>query len=95
MINFPDWVGMPKRQSKQQLATKRLRYLLCNAALHRNGRANIASFAHTIGMETTTIHFYVKKGGLSQAAADKAESIFGSELIRAEWLTDPLSIEVD
>lgn len=95
MINFPAWVDTPKRQSKQQLASKRLKFLLCNAALQHTGRGNIAAFAETIGLEMTTVHLYVKKGALSRPAAETAEEIFGRKLIRAEWLTDPLSMKVD
>lgn len=92
MINFPDWVELPKRQSKQQLAAKRLRYMLSRAALERVGYGNISTFAISIGLERNTVHLYVKNGRLSVPAATMAEEVFGKELIRAEWLLNPLAI---
>lgn len=95
MINFPEWVDQPKRQSKRQLAEKRLRYLMVRAALTVSGSATVASFASAIGLERTTVNLYTKKGKLSIRAAKKAEEVFGRDLIRAEWLTNPLAIEAE
>lgn len=92
MITFPDWVCNPKRQSKAQLASKRLRYLVLNAAVKRTVNGNIVSFGVMIGLQRGAVHSYIKAGAFSQASALRAEQIFGQDLIRAEWLTDPLSI---
>lgn len=93
MVNFPNWVTAPKRQSKQQLAVKRLRYLCLRATIEDAPGGNIASFSEAIGMERTTIHLYVKLGKFSAPAAQRAEDHFGTDLISAEWLIDPLSID--
>ena len=89
---FPDWVEKPKRQPRRQLAIKRLQYVVMNAALHRGGAGNIAAFAKVMGMERTTIASYIRHGRFSHPAALLAETTFGADLIKKEWLTDPLDI---
>lgn len=92
MINFPTWVEMPKRQPKRQLAAKRLRYLVLRASIARTFGGHVTAFATELGMDKTTIHTYIKLGKFSAPAASAAEELFGSDLIRAEWLTNPLDI---
>lgn len=89
---FPDWVIKPKRQTRRQLAVKRLQYLVMNAALQHGGAGNVATFARALGMERCTISTLIRHGKFSHPAAALAESIFGEELIKKEWLTDPLDI---
>lgn len=95
MIKFPTWVETPRRQPKQQLAAKRLRYLVVRASIQRTFGGHIASFATAIGMDKSTIHLYIKLGKFSKPSAEMAENIFGSDVIQADWLTSPLTIEVD
>jgi hypothetical protein len=93
MINFPTWVELPKRQPAKQLAIKRLRYVVLRAVIERTSSGHIAAFAESIGMDKSTIHNYIKLGKFSRPAADIAERIYGKDLIRAEWLTNPLDID--
>jgi hypothetical protein len=93
MINFPEWVTTPKGQSEEKLASKRLKYIICRAALEKLGAGNITAFGRAINLESTTLHLYVKLGAVSKVAAERAEKAFGRKLIRAKWLTNPLEIE--
>ena len=90
---FPDWVAKPKRQTRRQLAVKRLKFVVMNAALQRGGAANVATFAKAMGMDRCTISTYIKHGRFSHPAALLAETVFGADLIKKEWLTDPLDID--
>lgn len=89
---FPEWVTKPKKQTRRQLAVKRLRFVIMNAALQRGGAGNVATFAKELGMERTTISSYIRHGRFSHPAAALAELTFGADLIKKEWLTDPLDI---
>lgn len=90
---FPDWVTKPKKQPRRQLAVKRLRFVIMNAALQRGGAGNVATFAKEMGMERTTISSYIRAGRFSYPAAALAEQTFGVDLIKKEWLTDPLTMD--
>jgi hypothetical protein len=92
-IVFPDWVAKPKRQTRRDIAVKRLQYIVMNAALQRGGAGNISTFAKVMGMERCTISTYIKHGRFSHPAAALAESVFGADLVKKEWLTDPLDID--
>lgn len=89
---FPDWVTKPKRQTRRQMAVKRLQFVVMNAALQRAGAGNIAAFAKLLGMERTTISTYIRQGHFSHPAALLAETTFGTDLVQKEWLTNPLDI---
>lgn len=92
-IEFPSWVTSPKRLTRRQLASNRLRFLVMNAALQAGGAGNVATFAHALGMHRTTITSQIKAGKFSHPAAVLAEKTFGQALVRKEWLTDPLNID--
>lgn len=93
MIDFPDWVNIPKKQTQLQLARKRLRFLVLRAAVQATVAGNIVSFGEAIGLHRATMHNYIKTGSFSIVAAARAEIVFGVELIRKEWLTNPLDID--
>lgn len=87
---FPDWVVKPNRQTRRQSAVKRLKFIVMNAALQHSGAGNVATFAKALDMERSTISGYIRHGRFSYPAAARAESVFGADLIKKEWLTDPL-----
>ncbi len=93
MVNFPDWVELPKRQAPEDLAAKRLRYLVIRASVEHNFGANIASFSKAIGKERSTVHMYIKNGKFTDSVAMLCEQVFGKKSLRAEWLINPLEIE--
>lgn len=92
-IEFPLWVTNSKRLTRRQLASNRLRFLVMNTALQARGAGNVATFAHALGMHRTTISSQIKAGKFSHPAAALAEKTFGAQLVRKEWLTDPLNID--
>lgn len=92
MIKFPSWVVLPKRAPKNDQALKVLRYLVIRASFATSASANVADFATAIGLDRTTIHSYMKKGKFSIRAARAAEAHYGPELIKADWLINPLEL---
>lgn len=92
MVNFPQWVSLPKRQARLSLVQKRLQYVVMRAALEKCGAGNVAAFATAIGMERNTIYTYIRQGKFSKRTAAMAEEVFGTDLVKAEWLLNPMDI---
>jgi hypothetical protein len=87
---YPDWVNKPKTQSPKELAKKRLRYILLNAALHIGDRASYYPFAKLTGMHHTTFCMAVERGNFSLGTALIIESHVGRHLAPHEVLVNPL-----
>lgn len=91
-LQFPEWVDAPKRQSKAALASKRLQYILCRAALVTVPSGNIAQFALRVGVDRSSLHNFVRKGAFSAKTAIAIEECVGREHTPHEYLRNPLSI---
>jgi hypothetical protein len=91
-IQFPAWVDTPKRQSKQDRASKRLQFLLCNAALQTVPGGSIAEFARKAQVERSSLHTFVRNGSFSAKTAVKIEKFVGRDTLPYEFLMSPLEI---
>jgi len=91
-VDFPRWVETPKRQSKESLATKRLQYLLCRAALATVPGGSITEFAAKAGVERSSLHTFVRKGEFSAKTAVAIEEFVGRDHTPHEFLRNPLGI---
>jgi len=90
-MKFPTWVDEPKRQTKAQLATKRLKYLIERAVIEK-GCGSIGGLAANAGVDRTSIHKHIEAGRFSEVMATTLESFAGAELLPRQALTDPLAI---
>ncbi len=90
-MKFPLWVTKTRGQQKQ--ASARLRYILTSVAVKLGPRASIRAFAEAVGCDHSTLAYYVKQGFFSADMAHQVENALGSDIIRADWLTNPLSID--
>lgn len=94
MIRFPHWVAHPSTQPKSDLAVKRLRFLVLNAAIQKTMTGNISSFSAFCDLDRTQVHAYLRAGRFSPNMAEAIEDAIGDrDLIRKEWLVFPLRIE--
>lgn len=92
-MQFPSWV-LKTRGAKQQ-ASARLRYMLYSLALEVSPRPSLHGLAEKTRIaEHSTLSLALKKGALSQKIAESFEDHFGSAVVTAEQLTNPMSIAV-
>ena len=91
-MKFPQWVI--RTRGKKYQASARLRYIIMNVAVQLNHRASLHAVAEFVKCDHSTLAYYVKQGHFSPTMAQQMEAKLGSDIIRAEWLTDPLSIPV-
>ena len=89
-MQFPQWVL--KTRGKKNQASARLRYILVALALQLNQRASLRGVSKFAGCDHSTLSYYVKQGAFSENMALQLEKKFGADVVRHEWLTDPLSI---
>ena len=95
MVKFPAWVSLPRAQSKEDLARKRIRYLLLRASIESTEGGNFTSFAERVGIDRSQVHIYAGKGRFNIQMAEACERVFGRDLIRKEWLIFPLDIPTE
>ena len=93
-MQFPPWADGPKL-SKKRRATLRLKYMISRLALIASVRQSHRALGERCGLDHSTISMYVRRGAFSPNAAAVIEQAMGRNNIRAEWLTDPLNIEVE
>lgn len=93
MQTFPTWVSTPEDQSQQELASKRLHYLIYDAALKSVTGGSISAFAEFCDVDRSTIHTFIAKGSFSPRTATRIERACGRDVIRWEHLVYPLEIE--
>lgn len=89
-VVFPDWVNSPPDQAPSELAQKRLRYLVRRAALEVAANGSVQSLSSMCGLHRSTFSNFMSAGAFSAATATKLESVCGRELLRHEWLMNPL-----
>lgn len=90
-MQFPHWADAPNL-SKKRRASMRLRYLISTLALQATQRTSHRALAAKVGIDHSTISKAVRDGGFSHYSAALIENTLGRQHVRAEWLTDPLSI---
>jgi hypothetical protein len=91
MITFPAWVDDP-RAPKDDLASRRLRFLVLKASNWCTPSGNIASFADFCKIERTEVHAAIKGGKFSAKMAQQIEKACGRDCVRREWLIYPTEI---
>jgi hypothetical protein len=89
---FPSWVSEPADQTPQELASKRLQYLISKAALATVPGGTISAFADFCLVDRTTIYNYISAGSFSARTATKIERAVGRSILSHEALMYPLEI---
>lgn len=89
---FPDWVEKPARQKPEELATKRLRFIVSHLCAV-TGSHQITDLARRCDVERTSIHYYIRRGRFSLSMATKIEKALGGQVVKAIHLTRPLEIK--
>ena len=95
-MNFPNWVcrsAAGGRASQATIASNRLKYILKKIAIEHNQRGSTEQLARAIGMHHSTFSIYIRRGHFSNSAAAAIEKMFGREIVKADWLCEPLNIE--
>ena len=94
MITFPAWVEGPRDELPclDELAARRLRFLVLRASILCTPGGSIASFADHCEIARTEIHAAIKNGKFSAVMSQKIERACGRDVIRREWLIYPLEI---
>lgn len=90
MLTFPAWVENPR--DTEQLAQRRLRYMVGLAALHATPATSISALADHCAIERAHVHAAIREGRFSAAIAAKIEKACGRKTVRREWLIYPLDI---
>lgn len=95
MITFPVWVTGTRtnRPTEEELATRRLRFLVIRASNLTNEGGSVASLAELCDVPRTEVHTALRTGHFSAKMALKIEKTCGRKVIRREWLVYPLDIE--
>lgn len=89
---FPAWVN--KARSNKAKASARLRYIIIRLAIEHSASASVRAMCDSAGLcRHSVVALYISKGAFSQRLAEKFEQHFGSDIITAAALMDPLSIE--
>lgn len=91
-MHFPVWIDAA-RHSRLKRAQLRLKFILNMAALIKYGRTSIHDIARDIGCDHSSIFNAIRRGYFTCPMAERLEQHFGTDLVRAEWLVDPLAIE--
>lgn len=95
-MEFPGWVNRSAgggRARRETVASNRLRYLIKRIAIEHNDKGSVEQIARLLGMHHSTFSIYIRRGHFSEAAALKLERTFGRDIVRAEWLRDPLNAQ--
>lgn len=92
MLKFPAWVTGDS-SNEDQLAQRRLRYLLVQASLETNEKASLSSLCQLAGLNHTHVYQAVREGHFSATMARAIEQTVGRRTLRREWLIHPLDIE--
>lgn len=92
-MKFPSWVETPKSQPKQELASKRLSYMLMHAALQTVPKGCMTKFAAHCNVDRSSLYKFCERGEISARTATAIERVVGREVIRHEWLMNPLSVK--
>lgn len=88
-MQIPSWVEKNAR-SKNAKASARLKYTLTLLAAKHTARQSIRALAEKVGMDHSTISFYIRRGAFSEKAAKRIEENLGSKEITAAFLRNPL-----
>jgi hypothetical protein len=92
-MKFPSWVETPKSQPKHDLASKRLMYMLMHAALQTVPKGCMTKFAAHCSVDRSSLYKFCERGEISARTATAIEKAVGRDLIRHEWLMNPLSVK--
>ena len=88
---YPSWVCNPTDQSPEELARKRLRYLINRAACETVAGCSVVEFADYCGIDRGTMHTSMSAGAFSARSAMKIErAVNNTALITAAQLAYPL-----
>ena len=92
-FTFPEWVEKPKTQSDQELASKRLQFLLYKVALQTVPGGSLTEFARLADVERSSLHTFIRQGAVSAKTAVKIEQFAGRDVLPYEALMNPLEIK--
>lgn len=93
-MKFPEWIDDPK-QTDQERASKRLRYLLRRVALDIDGEGQLMTICRAAQIDHSSLACAIKRGYLTQAMATMIEYAIGKSVIPHEWLMKPLEIPTE
>lgn len=90
-MRFPEWVENPKSQR----ATKRLQYMIRQAAIKLVPGGKMSKFAELCGIDRTSMHTHIRRGGFSATMAVAIERAVGRDVLKHEDLMNPLEIAAE
>lgn len=90
-MRFPVWIDAARHGSLKR-AQLRLKFILNMAALLKYGRTSMHDIARDIGCDHSSIFNAIRRGYFTSPMAERIEQHFGRDVIRAEWLIEPLSV---
>jgi len=91
-MKFPAWVESPPEQAEDARASKRLQYIIKQAAIGLVPDGSMSKFACLCAVDRTSMHTHIRNGSFSAAMAVAIEKAVGREMIRHEDLMRPLEI---
>lgn len=90
-MQFPPWVL--KTRGVRHQKTARLRFMLYSLALQVSPRPSLHAIRAKTGLaDNSTLSLYIGKGAMSPPMAESFEKFFGSAVVKAEWLVDPMTV---
>lgn len=92
-MHFPVWIDAA-RHSRLKRAQLRLKFILNMAGMMKHGKTSIHEIARHIDCDHSSVFNAIRRGYFTTPMAEKIEQHFGRDLVRFEWLVEPLSIEV-
>lgn len=89
-MEFPHWIDNHRKKATK--APLRLKYMLSRLVRDRYPAGNVKNLADEMGCNQSTIYNAIKRGYFTPQLAERIEKVFGSKVLPAEWLTNPLAI---
>lgn len=89
---FPTWVDLPEGQSDKERASKRIRFLICRAAILTVPECTLRGLATHCEINESQLSAVIKRGAMPMVMAEKIERCLGRDVVRAVDLVYPLEI---
>lgn len=91
-MKFPAWVN-GQNKTKQQKASARLKYIMTMLAAKHAPSMSMRGLADIVGLDHSTLSFYIRKGSFSYKAASRIVDALPHGEITIDALMNPLDIK--